>query len=152
MRRGLAAIRAEIFPDGAGGPTDVSCNRGENACAGRIIRALGRVAVTRGRDAVDSGHTYTVRSGDTLWGIAQTHLGGGARWTRIMAMNVVELQDPNAIGVGATLKMPQPFAGVVPPTVVTPPTGTVGRGQKRTREDDDSESNKNQTTGSQEST
>jgi LysM repeat protein len=115
------------------------------------IRALGRVAVTRGRDAIDSGHTYTVRSGDTLWGIAQTHLGGGARWTRIMALNVVELQDPNAIGVGATLKMPQPFAGVVPPTVVTPPTRTVGRGQKRTREDDDSESNKNQKTGSPES-
>jgi LysM repeat protein len=116
------------------------------------IRALGRVAVTRGRDAIDSGHTYTVRSGDTLWGIAQTHLGGGARWTRIMALNVVELQDPNVIGVGATLKMPQPFAGIVPPTVVTPPTGTVGRGQKRTREDDASESNTNQKTGSQEST
>jgi nucleoid-associated protein YgaU len=75
------------------------------------IRALGRVAVARGRDAVDSGHTYTVRSGDTLWAIAQAHLGGGTRWTRIMALNAVDLQDPNVIGVGATLKMPRPFAG-----------------------------------------
>ncbi|HEX7839097.1 MAG TPA: LysM domain-containing protein [Kofleriaceae bacterium] len=73
------------------------------------IRALGRVAETRGHDAVDSGHTYTVRNGDTLWSIAAAHLGGGPRWTRIMAPNVVELQDPNAIRAGAVLKMPQPY-------------------------------------------
>jgi LysM repeat protein len=73
------------------------------------IRGLGQVAVDRGTDAVDSGHTYTVRGGDTLWGIAAAHLGGGPRWTRIMALNVVDLQDPNIIRTGAVLKMPQPY-------------------------------------------
>jgi nucleoid-associated protein YgaU len=73
------------------------------------IRALGQNAMSRGTDAVDSGHTYTVQSGDTLWGIAETHLGGGPRWTRIMALNAIDLQDPNRIRAGAVLKMPRPF-------------------------------------------
>jgi nucleoid-associated protein YgaU len=47
------------------------------------VRALGQEAMNRGTDAVDSGHTYTVRSGDTLGGISVAHLGGGALWTRI---------------------------------------------------------------------
>ena len=73
------------------------------------IRALGQNAMNRGTDAVDSGHTYTVRSGDTLWGIAAARLGGGPRWTRIMALNAIDLQDPNRILPGAVLKMPEPF-------------------------------------------
>jgi hypothetical protein len=73
------------------------------------IRGLGREAVRRGHDAVDSGHTYTVRGGDTLWGIAQQHLGGGARWTRIMALNAADLQDPNIVTAGRVLKMPAPY-------------------------------------------
>lgn len=73
------------------------------------IRALGQEAMNRGTDAVDSGHTYTVASGDTLWGIAEAHLGGGTRWTRIMALNAIDLQDPNRIRAGAVLKMPEPY-------------------------------------------
>jgi nucleoid-associated protein YgaU len=73
------------------------------------IRALGQAAMDRGTDAVDSGHTYTVASGDTLWGIAAAHLGGGSRWTRIMALNAIDLQDPNRIRAGAVLKMPRPY-------------------------------------------
>ncbi len=73
------------------------------------IRGLGQTAVTRGTDAVDSGHTYTVRGGDTLWGIAAAHLGGGPHWTRIMALNVVDIGNPNIIHVGAVLKMPEPY-------------------------------------------
>lgn len=30
---------------------------------------------------------YTVVKGDTLWGIAKTHLGSGARWTEIYELN-----------------------------------------------------------------
>ena len=73
------------------------------------IRALGQNAMNRGTDAVDSGHTYTVRSGETLWEIAGAHLGGGSRWTRIMALNAIDLQDPNRIRPGAVLKMPEPY-------------------------------------------
>jgi nucleoid-associated protein YgaU len=74
------------------------------------IRGLGEEAVRRGTDAVDSGHTYTIRSGDTLWGIAAAHLGGGARWTRILALNAAAIQDPNIIRTGGVVKMPRPYA------------------------------------------
>jgi nucleoid-associated protein YgaU len=62
------------------------------------IRGLGEEAVRRGTDAVDSTHTYTIASGDTLWAIAVAHLGGGARWTRILALNAAAIQDPTSSG------------------------------------------------------
>lgn len=34
-----------------------------------------------------SGGTYTVKSGDTLWGIAKKELGSGAKWTTIYNAN-----------------------------------------------------------------
>jgi nucleoid-associated protein YgaU len=58
----------------------------------------------------DSGHTYTTRSGDTLWGIARHHLGGGAQWVRIFALNCVEMQHGDILATGATLKMPEPYS------------------------------------------
>jgi len=73
------------------------------------IRGLAQTAATRGTDAVDSGHTYTVRHGDTLSGIAAAHLGNAAHWTRIMALNVVDMQNPNLIYTGNVLKMPTPY-------------------------------------------
>lgn len=58
------------------------------------IRAYAREVLSRGRDVADSGHTYTVREGDTLWGISARHLGRGRDWTKIMALNAVS--TPNA--------------------------------------------------------
>lgn len=73
------------------------------------LRSLGKVAVGRATDTQDSGHTYTVKSGDTLWDLAEAKLAGGANWTRIMALNAIDLQDPYVIKVGAVLKMPKPY-------------------------------------------
>lgn len=47
--------------------------------------------------------TYTVRPGDTLWGIAQRFLGDGSRYTDIMSLN--ELAN-DKIKVGQKLKIP----------------------------------------------
>lgn len=74
-------------------------------------RGLARTASQRGAVAEDSGKTYTVKSGDTLWNIASTHLGGGLKWTHIFALNVVNVLDPNLILPGQQLKMPKPYAG-----------------------------------------
>lgn len=38
-------------------------------------------------ESVGSGKTYTVKSGDTLWAIAQRELGNGSRWTEIKKAN-----------------------------------------------------------------
>jgi hypothetical protein len=73
------------------------------------IRGLGREAVRRATDVVDSGHTYTTRSGDTLWGIARRFLGGGRHWVKIFALNCVEMQHGDILATGATLKMPRPY-------------------------------------------
>lgn len=51
-----------------------------------------------------SGRTYTVRSGDTLSGIAARQLGDYRRWPQIASLNHV--RDPNLIRVGQRLVLP----------------------------------------------
>ena len=50
--------------------------------------------------------TYTVVSGDTLWGIAKRFLGSGARWPEIYALNRDKVSNPNLIYVGQVLTLP----------------------------------------------
>ena len=57
--------------------------------------------------------TVTVEPGDTLWGLARTHLGAGARWTEIYDLNRGQAQAdgrtlryPNLIRVGWVLELP----------------------------------------------
>lgn len=48
--------------------------------------------------------TYTVKSGDTLWGIAKKELGSGARYTEIVKLNGLKT---NTIYSGQVLKLPE---------------------------------------------
>ena len=48
--------------------------------------------------------TYTVKSGDTLSKIAQTHLGSYKRYPEIAKLN--NIRDPNRIFPGQVLKLP----------------------------------------------
>ena len=50
--------------------------------------------------------TYTVRPGDTLAEIARQQLGDGERWRDIYRANADELDSPDAIRAGQTLKLP----------------------------------------------
>ena len=45
--------------------------------------------------------TYTVKKGDTLWNLAKTYLGKGAKYTEITALNGI-----TGIKVGQTIKIP----------------------------------------------
>ncbi|MBO9541408.1 N-acetylmuramoyl-L-alanine amidase [bacterium] len=49
---------------------------------------------------------YSVKDGDTLWGIAKKHLGNGSRWPEIYDLNKDKIKDPNVIGPGMVLRMP----------------------------------------------
>jgi LysM repeat protein len=49
--------------------------------------------------------TYTVRSGDTLAGIAAAELGSAKRWQEIATLNGI--RDPNRLTVGQKLRMPR---------------------------------------------
>lgn len=47
--------------------------------------------------------TYTVKKGDTLWGIAKTHLGSGNKFQQLADINGIK--NPNLIYVGQVIKL-----------------------------------------------
>jgi LysM repeat protein len=53
--------------------------------------------------ASQAARTYTVQSGDTLWGIAQRFLGTGNQWPQIYHQNTAKVRDPNLIYTGQVL-------------------------------------------------
>lgn len=50
--------------------------------------------------------THTVKSGDTLWGIAKSYYGNGSQFPAIFNANRDKLSDPNKIQVGQVLTIP----------------------------------------------
>lgn len=50
--------------------------------------------------------TYTVKSGDCLWRIAQKFLGKGSRYTEIYNLNRDKISNPNLIYPGQVLRIP----------------------------------------------
>ena len=50
--------------------------------------------------------SYTVRTGDTLYQIAQQELGDGHRWHELFEANRQTLKNPNALRVGQRLQIP----------------------------------------------
>jgi nucleoid-associated protein YgaU len=53
------------------------------------------------------GASYTVKTGDTLWSIAQHFYGNGAGWQKIYAANEQVIgTDPNAVHAGMVLHIP----------------------------------------------
>ena len=50
--------------------------------------------------------TYTVKSGDTLWGIAKKYYGNGAQYTKIYEANKSKIKNPNLIYVGQVFTIP----------------------------------------------
>ncbi len=49
--------------------------------------------------------TVTVEPGDSLWSLAQEHLGDGERWTELHQANRDQITDPNYIEVGWQLRL-----------------------------------------------
>lgn len=50
---------------------------------------------------------YTVKSNDTLWKIAQQHLGDGSKYKTIVTLNKDTLRSEDAIYAGMELKLPK---------------------------------------------
>lgn len=51
--------------------------------------------------------TYTVKKGDTLWGIAKKYYGNGAKYTKIYDANRDQIKNPNLIYPGQVFTIPQ---------------------------------------------
>jgi nucleoid-associated protein YgaU len=56
--------------------------------------------------AQSAAKTYTVKSGDTLSGIAKTHLGNAGAYMKIFELNKDQLTDPDKIKPGQVLRLP----------------------------------------------
>lgn len=83
----------------------------------KVVLTVGNVAgVAAVEDAMTvvkaapdaSGGTifHTVASGDTLWAIAQKHLGDGSKYPHIFEANRPMLTDPDKIYPGQVLRIP----------------------------------------------
>ena len=64
------------------------------------------VETQRETAAAPKTQTYTVVSGDTLWGIARKYYGNGAEYPKIHEANRGVISNPNLIHVGQVLTIP----------------------------------------------
>ena len=60
----------------------------------------------RATKAPETGTSYTVKKGDSLWAIAKRHYGNGADYTKIYEANKDKINNPNLIYAGQTLVIP----------------------------------------------
>ena len=69
--------------------------------------------------------SYTFKSGDTLWGIAQTQLGNGTRWVEIQKANgsTYTSQEARSISVGTVIYLPG--SNISPPPTPPVPIGSL---------------------------
>lgn len=58
-------------------------------------------------EATQQVEYYVIQSGDTLWKVAQAHLGNGSRYTEIFEANREVIKDPDLIYPGQKIRIPQ---------------------------------------------
>lgn len=64
------------------------------------------VAPQRPAPPADSGRVYVVQQGDTLVAISRKIYGSPSRWRAIYELNRERIPDPNALKIGAELRLP----------------------------------------------
>lgn len=116
----VAAVLAAVMIAAAAGPAiaasaprfSVPTFPGPAASQSRMVAALPAVRATAavptsaGLPGAATETRVHVQAGDSLWSLAEDHLGQGEDWTRIWQANRDTLTDPSTIPVGATLTIP----------------------------------------------
>lgn len=72
--------------------------------SGKLVKDINAVIDSKWSAGTSTERTYTVKAGDTLWGIATKYLGSGKRNTEIKALNGLK---NNTIVPGQVLKLPE---------------------------------------------
>lgn len=96
----------QSFPkDAATGLPTIKAGMGYDAPEGRIT--IVGAKVEEPAPAETTGTEYTVKAGDTLWGIARATYKDGFQWTKIYEANKDTIKNPNLIYVGQKIVLPQ---------------------------------------------
>ncbi len=69
-------------------------------------KTTAEVKTERPASTAPKATTYTVKKGDTLWGISKKYLGNGAKYNTIYEANKGIIKNPNLIYVGQVLTIP----------------------------------------------
>jgi LysM repeat protein len=87
------------------GTKTVTINTASNTAA---TTAQKTVAITaeRATTTAPTTTTYTVKKGDTLWGISKKYYGNGAKYTKIVEANADKIKNPNIIYPGQVFTIP----------------------------------------------
>jgi nucleoid-associated protein YgaU len=125
---GLDASKVEVAVDGS--TVTLSGSAPTTADAEKIALAVGNTqGVTKvvNNIAAESAHAgsgfYTVKSGDSLWKIAEAVYGHGhgAKYEEIFEANKPMLKDPDRIFPGQVLRIPTASDGTAPQAAAAPP-------------------------------
>ena len=79
---------------------------GELNGQGRVTVVTQKEEEPEGKNEPDKVLTYRVKSGDSLWSIARSVYGSGAKWNMIFDANRDVIEDPNLIRIGQHLRIP----------------------------------------------
>lgn len=71
-----------------------------------VVKKTATVKTTRPATTAPKVRTYTVKKGDTLWGIAKKYYGNGAKYPTIYNANKDKIKNPNRIYVGQVFTIP----------------------------------------------
>lgn len=70
------------------------------------VETVGRRNLADVQEPKSEGRWYVVQEGDSLWKIASTQLGSGARCDEIAKMNTDVLKDKQVLNIGMRLRLP----------------------------------------------